>query len=235
MLPTDSQILDNATFNRAPLLLSLLFFNSRDSGRKVNRIFMDELNIRVGTTKGIPLERFETKSCEHDREKPEGAVNTGLVRKGWHLFQRRFPDPLYKNVSTTGGGEGKATQCSSFEWKREWKGVQTFLSSGLKMSVKARRFNLVMRRHWGSSKELERRAAFYAPSSSFYIYVPTFFLLFSSSSSPPEDSSIRGKERTSLHRYCRIRLEFGFRFFIRFEEWICALTGKKASVNLHEN
>lgn len=75
VLPTDSQILDNATFNRAPLLLSLLlFFNSRDSGRKVNRIFMDELNIRVETTKGIPLERFETKSCEHDREKPEKAL-----------------------------------------------------------------------------------------------------------------------------------------------------------------
>lgn len=136
----------------------------------------------------IPLSKakFETKTCtgwnrRRTRKKRLRHFFKTRFRKGWHLFQRCFPDPLYKNVSTTGGrkerGGRMAAQCSSFEWKREWKGVQTFLSRGLKMSVKARRFNLVMRRHWGSSKELERRAAFYAPSSSFYIYVPKFFRL----------------------------------------------------------
>lgn len=87
------------------------------------------------------------------------------------------------------------------------------------MSVKARRFNLVMRRHWGSSKELERRAAFYVPHLRAFIFtcprflllsLPFFFFFFFFFSFPFLSTrreffhpSIREEERTSLHRYCR--------------------------------
>lgn len=66
---------------------------------------------------------------------------------------------------------GKGVRCSSFRVEKERMKESanipgTFLSRRLKMSVKVRRFNLVMRCHWENSKELERRA-FYVSSCAF--------------------------------------------------------------------